>query len=81
MAAAPQIANCGGALIVTFQTDEDGSEPCMKCMAGSPGNWHGTTLLSPAESRWGGIMTLDDSNALVMFDNGGCKTRKISVQR
>jgi hypothetical protein len=33
------------------------------------------------ESQWGGIMTLNGTNALVMFDNGGCKTRRISLLR
>jgi len=81
VAAAPQIANCRGVLIVTFQTDEDGKGTCMKAVVGRPGQWENKTLLGPCESTWGGIMTLDGSSALVMFDNGGCKCRKVVLKR
>lgn len=83
VAAAPQIANCGGVLIVTFQSDEDGSETCMKAVSGRPGEWGNKMTIGPVggNSTWGAIMTIGNESALAMFDNGGCKTRKISVRQ
>jgi hypothetical protein len=41
--------------------------------------WENKMSVSPVENHWGGIMTLDDSNVLVIFDNGGCKTQKVTL--
>ncbi|KAE9372527.1 glycoside hydrolase family 93 protein [Stipitochalara longipes BDJ] len=81
VAAAPQIANIGGVLVVTFQTDEDGEGMGLKCMVGTPGNW-GLKAKLGCVGVWSGIMALDEKNALVMFDeNGTCKARKITLKR
>jgi hypothetical protein len=80
-AAAPQVANIGGVLVVTFQTDEDGEGMSLKCMVGKPGNWVLKVKLG-AVGVWSGIMALDDRSALVMFDESGtCKARKITLKR
>jgi hypothetical protein len=83
IAAAPQIANCGGVLIVSFQTNEDGNGTCVKIISGSPGHWENKMSVGPVggDSTWAGIIALDNGNALVMFDSGGCKTRRITLQR
>jgi hypothetical protein len=81
VAAAPQVAACGFGLLVTFQTDEDGTGSRLKAIYGRPGDWRVKMLVGPegGESVWGGIMKLDEGNALILFDhNGGCKTRKIT---
>ncbi|KAN0110690.1 glycoside hydrolase family 93 protein [Hyaloscypha variabilis] len=80
-AAAPQVANIGGVLVVTFQTDEDGEGMGLKCMVGKPGNWVLKVKLG-AVGVWSGIMALDERSALVMFDESGtCKARKITLKR
>ncbi|KAH8760064.1 Sialidase [Hyaloscypha sp. PMI_1271] len=81
VAAAPQVAACGFGLLVTFQTDEDGTGSRLKAIYGRPGDWRVKMLVGPeeGESVWGGIMKLDEGNAMILFDhNGGCKTRKIT---
>jgi hypothetical protein len=84
VAAAPQIAECGLGLLVTFQTDEDGNGTRLKAVWGRPGNWELKMLVGPEEgdSVWGGVMALDTTNVLVMFDHQGiCKARKITDTR
>lgn len=81
IAAAPQVTNCGGSLVVSFQTDEDGGGLAIKMLVGGPGRWENKILVGPAHSLWAGVLTLDQSNVLVMFDHGGCKTRKVAVRR
>ena len=77
MAAAPQVTNCGGKLVVTFQTDEDGKEggsTSIKMMVGWPGAWSKNVVVGPEKSSWAGIMALDEANVLVTFDHGGCRS-------
>jgi hypothetical protein len=76
------VTNCGGKLVVTFQTDEDGREggsTAIKMLVGAPGNWSGNVLVGPEKSSWAGIMALDDANVLVTFDHGGCKSLRAAV--
>lgn len=80
VAAAPQIAKCGGVLVINFQTDEDGQGTCMKTLCGRPGNWHSKVEIGPPASQWGGIMALDEFNAVALFDHEGCKTRRIFLR-
>lgn len=80
IAAAPQVTNCGGKLVVTFQTDEEGLDTSIVMLVGRPGAWSKKMLVSPKKSSWAGILTLDESSVLVMFDNGGCKTRRITLR-
>ena len=81
VAAAPQVTNCGGKLIVTFQTDEEGQKgsTAVKMLTGAPGAWGESILVAPEKSCWAGIMSLDEANVLVMFDHGGCRSRRATV--
>lgn len=75
------MTNCGGKLVVTFQTDEE-SEPgstAVKMLMGVPGAWGENVLVGPAKSTWAGIMSLDEANVLVMFDHGGCRSTRATV--
>lgn len=77
VAAAPQVTNCGGKLVVTFQTDEDGTEggpTTVKMLMGLPGAWGQNVIVGPETSCWAGIMSLNEANVLVMFDHGGCRS-------
>jgi len=81
VAAAPQVANCGGILVVTFMTDEDGELAIKMLVQTGPGPSGDKKMpVGPGKSTWAGVMTLDDCNVLVMFDNGNCKTRKITLR-
>jgi hypothetical protein len=65
--------------MVTFQTDEDGMGMCLKILVGHPGHWINKTVVGEGNSIWGGILSLDNKNALVLFDHEGwCKSQKIS---
>jgi hypothetical protein len=66
--------------VVTFQTDEEGLDTSIVMLVGRPGAWSKKMLVSPKKSSWAGILTLDESSVLVMFDNGGCKTRRITLR-
>lgn len=82
VAAAPQVTNCGGNLVVTFQTDEDGKEDgltAVKMLVGAPGNWASNVLVGPEKSSWAGIMALDEAHVLVTFDHGGCRSLRATV--
>lgn len=71
------MTNCGGKLVVVFQTDEDGTEggPTeVKMITGAPGAWSTDVVVGPVKSCWAGVMTLDEANVLVMFDHGGCRS-------
>jgi hypothetical protein len=77
------VTNCGGKLVVTFQTDEDGQEgglTAVKMLVGAPGAWSDNILVGPAKSCWAGIMSLDQSNVLVTFDHGGCRSFRATVR-
>lgn len=82
VAAAPQVTNCGGKLVVTFQTDEEGTEggpTTVKMLVGAPGAWSSNVIVGPERSTWAGIMSLDDANVLVTFDHGGCRAFRATV--
>lgn len=76
------MTNCGGKLIVTFQTDEEVSKAehtAVKMFTGLPGAWSENILVGPEHSSWAGIMTLDEANVLIMFDHGGCRSLRATV--
>lgn len=75
------MVNCGGKLVVTFQTDEEGrsGSTAIKMLMGGPGAWVENVVIGPEHSSWAGLMPLDDANVLVMFDHGGCKSIQAAV--
>jgi hypothetical protein len=81
-ATAPQVVNCGGTMVVTFMTDEDGHAFTVKMTVGSGPGWMGEKLVvGKAQSSWAGLLTLDDSNVLVMMDHEGCKSQIVLLNR
>src|SRR4051812_41587232 len=91
-AGAPQVANVGGTLVVTFMTDEDTGKlewfKGVATMMVTPTEvnadeiaWGNKVTVGEVESRWGGVLTLDSSTVLVMYDHGGCKCQKVLLSR
>ena len=90
-AGAPQIINVGGILVVSFQTNEDhganppsGSYPddtsAKLVTSGDGGNtWGDKITVGPMVSAWPGLYDIDDTNFLMMFDNGGAKAQQITL--
>lgn len=90
-AGAPQIVNVGGALGVSFMTNEDAqdavpsssytSNTAAKFVTSADGGstWRNKMTVGQVQSVWPGLLTLDDSNLLMMFDNGGAKAQKITL--
>ena len=90
-AGAPQIANVGGKLAVSFMTNEDSqdasptssytSNTAAKFItSGDSGStWGNKVTVGQVQSVWPGLYTLDESNVLMMFDNGGAKAQKLSL--
>lgn len=90
-AGAPQVVNVGGALGVSFMTNEDSQNavPSSSYTANtaakfvtSPdgGNtWGNKVTVGQVQSVWPGLLTLDNSNLLMMFDDGGAKAQKITL--
>ncbi|KAK4692985.1 hypothetical protein P7C71_g4322, partial [Lecanoromycetidae sp. Uapishka_2] len=88
-AGAPQIVNVGGTLGVSFMTNEDESLPApsgsytsntaSKLITSGDGGvtWGNKITVGQVQSVWPGLYTLDNSNLLMMFDNGGAKAQKI----
>lgn len=90
-AGAPQIVTVGGALAVSFMTNEDSkdavpsssytSNTAAKFVTSPDGgsSWGNKVTVGQVQSVWPGLLTLDDSNLLMMFDNGGAKAQKITL--
>lgn len=90
-AGAPQVANAGGTLVVSFMTNENSENPepsgsyttntASKLVTSSDGGstWGNKMTVGNEQSTWPGLLELDDSNVLMMFDNGGAKAQKIRV--
>ncbi|KAK7722882.1 hypothetical protein SLS57_004735 [Botryosphaeria dothidea] len=78
-AAAPQVINVGGTLVVSFQTNEDGDTAVKLVTSGDDGQtWDNKITAMPAVSQWAGLLTLDDSSFLVMAGNDGtAKAQKV----
>ncbi|OJD40624.1 glycoside hydrolase family 93 protein [Diplodia corticola] len=70
-AQAPQVANVGGTLVVSFQTDEDGDYVVKVVTSADGTEWADKTTVMEATSQWAGLLTLDDSSFLVMAGNNG----------
>lgn len=92
-AGSPQIARVGGGRVaVVFMTDEDtsahrwvgGSGVKMVVSADGGRTWGGKVEVGGVQSSWPGIVALGDGGgegkgeALVLFDNGGSRVRKVT---
>ncbi|MCJ1297898.1 hypothetical protein MMC08_000686 [Hypocenomyce scalaris] len=86
-AGSPQIVTLGSTLAVAFMTDEDtslhqwinGSDVKMLFSADGGNSWAGKVTVGPVQSNWPGLVGLNQTTALVMFDNGGDKVRSVVV--
>lgn len=88
-AGAPQIAAFGdGSLAVVFMTDDDAQEvkwirnaAIKVCFGTAPHHgrisWSPPSVVAPASSFWPGIMALDHSRALVVYEHEGPRGRTI----
>ena len=88
-AGAPQVVNVGGALVVSFMTDEDNAaggawvdNPDFKIVTSGDGGktWGNKLTFSPTQSWWGGVVDLDGSTFLGLADAGGAKAQLISLE-
>jgi len=76
-AGAPQIANVGGRLVVSFMTDEDGpygswpsgASAKMIVSVDKARSWSAPTTVAPSGSMWPGLLALDDDSFLYMYQN------------
>lgn len=90
-AGAPQIVAVGSTLAVSFMTNEDSqnavpsssytTNTAAKFITSTDGGstWGNKVTVGQVQSVWPGLYTLDDSDLLMMFDNGGAKAQKISL--
>ncbi|OZJ04229.1 hypothetical protein BZG36_02960 [Bifiguratus adelaidae] len=86
-AGAPGVTTVGNDLVAIFMTDEDTSQhqwvngadvkSLVSTSVSSSGiTWGNKITVSPVQSNWPGIMTLDNSHALASVDHGGVLTSK-----
>ena len=77
---APQVANVGGTLVVSFQTDEDSvGAPSGKVVTSGDGGitWGNKLTFSDAVSHWPSLLTLDGNSVLGLADHNGAKAQRI----
>jgi hypothetical protein len=87
-AGAPQIAQVGSALVVSFMTDEDTvaqqwpNQAAAKIVTSTDGGntWANKLTFGPVQSFWPGLLDLDSSSVLGLVDNNGAKAQKIVLQ-
>jgi hypothetical protein len=75
-AGAPQIIRVGAKLIASFGTNEEGGDwpaGAIKVMASSDGGktWDNKTTVVEQPAFWAGLLALDDSSFLVLYERGG----------
>ena len=75
-AGAPQIIRVGTKLIASFGTDEEGGNwpaGAIKVMSSSDGGktWGEKTTVVKQPAFWAGLLALDDSSFLVLYETGG----------
>jgi hypothetical protein len=81
-AAAPQVINVGGTLVVSFQTNEDTpTGNVAKIVTSGDGGvtWGHELTFSPDVSTWAGLMTLDDSSFLGLASHNGAEAQKVKL--
>lgn len=88
-AGAPQIINVGGTLVVSFITDEDftisdadytprtSAKVMLSCDQGL--TWGGKLTVGKMISLCSGLVQLDESNLLMMFDHKGVVARRLTL--
>lgn len=90
-AGAPQVINVGGTLAVSFITNEDSgaSSPSpgytnqvgVKLVTSGDGaaTWGNKITVGQVQSIWAGLIDLDQNSFLVVFDHGGAKAQKVTL--
>ena len=90
-AGAPQVVNVGGTLAVSFITNEDSGltspspaytdNVAVKLVTSGDGGatWGNKITVGPVESVWSGELDLDQNSFLVVFDHGGAKAQKVTL--
>jgi hypothetical protein len=86
-AGSPQVATLGGNVMVAiFMTDEDTSPhnwiqgAGVKALTTSDGvNWGNKLSVSPPQSNWPGIIPLDDTHMLALFDHNGASSQSMQL--
>ena len=90
-AGAPQVVNVGGTLAVSFITNEDSgitspspaytNDVAVKIVTSGDGGatWGNKITVGPVESVWSGELDLDQRSFLVVFDHGGAKAQKVTL--
>ncbi len=90
-AGAPQIITVESSLAVSFQTNEDSvltapasaytSKTAAKLITSvdGGGTWGNKITVGQVVSVWPGLCALNDMDLLMMFDNGGAKAQRISL--
>ena len=86
-AGSPQVINVGGTLVASFMTDEDtgahrwfdGASTKILTSGDGGQTWGFKMEVGPVQSNWPGLVTLDDSSFLVLFDNAGSKAQKVTL--
>ena len=88
-AGAPQIVNVGGTLVVNFITDKNSTtsdadytrrtsaKVMLSCDHGF--TWGGKLTIGEAISVWPGLVQLDESNLLMMFDREGVVAQRLTL--
>lgn len=75
-AGAPQIIRVGSRMVASFGTNEDGGvwpQGAMKVMVSTDGarSWNDKTTVHEMPAMWAGMLTLDDSSFLALYETGG----------
>ncbi|PSN72250.1 neuraminidase, partial [Corynespora cassiicola Philippines] len=75
-AGAPQIIRVGDRLVASFGTDEDGGDwptGSLKLVISEDGgqSWADKTTVHGVPSLWAGLLELDDSSFLALYESGG----------
>lgn len=87
-AGAPQVINVGGTMVVSFMTDEDhamhqwgsgSSGASAKLVTSTDGGntWANKVLVGPELSSWPGLMSVDQTSFLMMFEHGGAVAQRL----
>ncbi|KAL1966252.1 hypothetical protein VTN77DRAFT_4605 [Rasamsonia byssochlamydoides] len=84
-AGAPQIANVGGKLYVSFMTDEDsklnrwphGAAAKLIVSKDNGKTWGGKTTIRDVHSYWPGLVGLDSHSLLYMYDHNGVVAQRV----
>lgn len=92
-AGASQVLNIGGALVVSFMTNENAKlsapaanyaeDAAVKLITSGDGgkSWGHKVTVAKAPSFWPGLVALDDKSFLTLYDRGGVKAQKVKLNR